>query len=187
MYQKHIEYLHHVTYSASVRRSLDEFYTTLECGETPSTAVAALLMSIFASVAAFQFAVSHKMDLLGIPAEEARLVSLKWTKATFDCLDNSRRAGWPTLEDLQANVTIFFLMYNLEGFSTRSRMGTAHALSIAKDLSLHKIDSPGAKKERESEHVNYVELEIKRRVWWHMAATDWCVNSQETTNGRTNV
>lgn len=173
LYQKHIEYLHHVTYGPRTLAVLIDVYDKLEAGDSPAPGYVALLTSIFASTAALQLAIGAWKDLLGIPSHHVKQACYNWAKATFDCLDTSTRMGSYGLEDLQALVTVFFLMYSLEGFSSRSRTGIGLAISIAKDLGLHRLDCPPAASRRALSLSEKVDLEIKRRVWWHLAATDW--------------
>lgn len=173
VYQEHIEYMHHVTYSPRTVAALDEAYDAIETGGKPRLGVIALLTSIFASSAAFQAAVGDKRDLLGITRSDAEKVCHAWAYTTFTCLDPSTRMGLYSLEDLQALVTIFFLMYNLEGFSARTRTGMGLAIGIARDLGLHRLDYPAMVQHKLLDPGDKVDVEIKRRVWWHIAASDW--------------
>lgn len=173
LYEEHIEYLHHVTYAPRTRAVLVEVYDKLESGDTPNPGYVALLASVFASTSALQLAIGDKRDLLGILPEDAKQTCHYWAKATFDCLDTSTRMGCYGLEDLQAIVTAFFLMYNLEGFSSRSRTGIGLAVAIAKDLGLHRVDCPSMAQHKPLKPNDKIDLEIKRRLWWHLTATDW--------------
>ena len=89
-------------------------------------------------------------------------------KSALDLLDCSRHFGSGCIEDVQASITVFFLIYNLEGFSARARTGVGHGIAIARDLGLHRIDHPTEKKKRD-----LLETEMARRVWWYMCAIDW--------------
>lgn len=168
VYHQHIEYLHHITYRPHVRRALDQVYSAIEQDTRPSHDSAALVLSILASSAALQFALADE-DILGISPDNAYVVCRVWAKGAFDCLDHSRRLGQSSLEGLQAAITVFFLMYNLEGFSSRSRVGVAIGLGQAKDLGLHRVDHSSSA----SDGLCKVDREIRRRIWWHSVATDW--------------
>lgn len=173
VYEENIEFLHHITYGPKTLAALNEVYDSLECNLTPRTGAVALIASICASAAAFQFSVGTKKDLLGIDPSHAETVCHKWAKATYDCLDASERMGLYGLEDLQAMITIFFLMYNLEGFSSRTLSGVSLCIGIARALGLHRVDHLAMTQHGLAEPEDQVELEIKRRIWWHTAATDW--------------
>lgn len=173
VYQEHIEYLHHVTYGPRSLAVLIDVYDKLKAGDSPNPGYVALLTSIFASTTALQMAIGARKDLLGIPSHHVKQACYNWAKATFDCLDTSTRLGSYGLEDLQAIVTVFFLMYSIEGFSSRSRTGIGLAIFIAKDLGLHRLDCPPTTLHRALRPGQKVDLEVKRRVWWHLTATDW--------------
>lgn len=172
VYQRHIEFLHHVTYSPHVYRTLNEVYEIVSSNGTPPPGSVALLLSIFASTAALKFAVGLADEIPDIRTTEAESLCTIWAKAALDCLDYSRRVGRTSMEDLQAMITTFFLMYNLEGFSSRSRSSMGMAISIAKELGLHRVDHSDSRQYYDNV-ADKVELEVKRRVWWHLAATDW--------------
>lgn len=173
VYEEHIEFLHHVTYAPRTRAALDEAYEALEQGEVPSCGAAALLTAIFASATAFQHAIGDKKNLLGVSPDTASRACYKWAKATFDCTETSTRTGRCSIEDFQALITVFFLMYNLEGFSARSRMGIGLAIGIARDLGLHRVDYQITTQPRTLETEHVIAMEVKRRAFWHLTATDW--------------
>jgi hypothetical protein len=95
-----------------------------------------------------------------------------WTTQAFDIMDQSRRTTSPSLEDIQASVILSFLAYNIEGAPARSRSVWSSTLSRARELSLHKVD---AKSSTFSTQDDIIVHEIKRRLWWYLASSDWFV------------
>ncbi|CAM1506034.1 Fc.00g056750.m01.CDS01 [Cosmosporella sp. VM-42] len=97
------------------------------------------------------------------------------SRNALDALDYSRRNTSSTLEDVQAHIFMSFITYHVDGFSARGRILLTTAISIARELRLHRLDaeteSPNA--ENQSNASALIDLEIKRRVFWHLAATDW--------------
>ena len=67
-----------------------------------------------------------------------------------------------------------YMTYHLDGFSPRQRLLSASAATIAKDLRLHRLDADGglSKESGLDAHVA-IDREVKRRVFWHIVATDW--------------
>ena len=65
-------------------------------------------------------------------------------------------------------------MPNLGAIATLRTL-QATVTQTARALGLHQIDSDANKKRRENKLVDWVELEVKRRLWWHVCSTDWCV------------
>lgn len=44
---------------------------------------------------------------------------------------------------------------------------------MCRAMMIHRLDSPSARKKREKETYSVDRLEVQRRVWWHLVATDW--------------
>ena len=189
IYAEHVEYLHHIVLISKVGSQIHALHSYLsdtaysrthnypDTSRVPALAPAALILSIFASAAAclaeirpFALAKSPSLSILSIP--EAKICSIQWTKAAFECLEQSRHIGSGSMEDVQATVTVFFLMYNLEGFTARTRTGFGHGFAVARDLGLHRLDFALDRQHRGTER-DPVETEIARRVWWHLVASDW--------------
>lgn len=183
IYAQYVDYLHHIVLLTKLRSQIYHLYDCLSHSaqlQPPTNsklAPAALITSIFASAAASIaeirtrsndkiLTVSPALSLMSVA--EARACSILWMKATFDHLDYSRHIGSGCIEDVQAIITVFFLIYNLEGFSARARTGFGQGIAIARDLGLHRIDHPTEKKDRDS-----METEMARRVWWYICGTDW--------------
>jgi hypothetical protein len=173
-YNRHIEYLHHVTYTPWLEDALKETYDAIDAEVEPSVGSVALLLGIFASSCAFFQATSPDQVPRHVSVFEAQRLTTTFLKSALDCLDARSRLATANLEALQAFVTVFFLMYNLEGLSSRARIGVTKAVGIAKDLGLHRLDLevPSSANVVRGSCWN-VEIEIKRRIWWHLVATDW--------------
>ncbi|KAF5980682.1 hypothetical protein FCOIX_4705 [Fusarium coicis] len=45
--------------------------------------------------------------------------------------------------------------------------------NMCREMMIHRLDSPEAQKERDISPANNIELEVQRRVWWNMVASDW--------------
>lgn len=129
-----------------------------------------LLFGAFAGVAGHRSC--HDInDGLFSSRQEAMSICKLWLRHGLDCVSISRRVGAGTLHDVMMCIVLTFLVFNLEGFSVRARSLHASALTISRDLGLHKIDSPMGREENAKD--NHITVEIKRRLWWHVASTDW--------------
>jgi Fungal specific transcription factor domain len=170
-YAKNIDYLQHVLHAPSVRVLLDEVYMHLAERQPVESSHVALLLSIFASTA-YYWTSRNDRDLLFLTLQDANQASLLWSKAALDVLEHSRRTTSGSIEDIQATVILSFLVFNLEGFSAISRSLMSTALIIARDLSLYKVDAHHHERQGHYQDDS-IEIEVKRRVWWHIVATDW--------------
>ena len=92
-------------------------------------------------------------------------------------LEFTPRTSARRLADVQDGIILGFLLFHSEGFSTWARSLFANAVAMARDLLLHKIDAPSSSASGSPSEGNrdLQETEIKRRMWWHVVATDWYV------------
>jgi hypothetical protein len=172
-YVKNIDYLQHVISAPSVRVILDEVYVRVVERRLVESSHVALLLSIFASTA-YYWTSRNDCDLLFLTLQDANQASLLWSKAALDVLEHSRRTTSGSIEEIQATIILSFLIFNLEGFSARSRSLMTTALVTARNLYLHKLDAQH--QEGQGNTMSYcIEAEVKRRIWWHIVATDWSV------------
>ena len=156
-----------VIHEASARALIDDFYACLSNGQLVDPAHAGLILSISATSAYFWNTGASSYCSFPSPAV-ASMRSLAWRKSAFEVLDGSRSIT--SLEDVQARTILSYLIYNTEGLSARSRFLHGGTLAAARDIGLHLVDSP------RSEQVGDAPTrEIKRRLWWHLASTDWLV------------
>ncbi|KIW89032.1 uncharacterized protein Z519_10517 [Cladophialophora bantiana CBS 173.52] len=170
-YFRHIDDLQHVVHVPTVRMTMQNLYSSLEQGLLVIPSEVALLLSILASASALcvYFLGDSRPSF---STSEAAQASSFWTNAALEVIESSRRTIARQLEDVQAAVILGFLLFHSEGFSTRARCLFASTVAMARDLSLHRIDTPG----NVANQQTGLETEIKRRVWWHVAATDWLLS-----------
>ncbi len=177
-YHSNVDHLFRILHIPTIRSYIRTFYLkNNESDEPVSPGQAALLLSIFA-VAAYFYQLVDNSDVATTQHDAIRL-SQVLSRGALDVLDYSRRTTPSTLEDAQASVIMSFVTYHLDGFSARGRFLTTAAISIIRELRLHRLDADNESSTVESETTVQILIlrEIKRRVFWHIAATDWCVVS----------
>ncbi|KAK5057569.1 hypothetical protein LTR84_011569 [Exophiala bonariae] len=151
---------------------MDDIYSHYQDPEQLVSGQLALLLAILASAAAmYQYFVTEVQ--LEASETDALHSSLFWTNSALEMLEISRRTSAGQIEDVQATILLSFLLYHLEGFSVRTRGLFSSALCAARELSLHKIDGPGIRSSEFRAREDPVYLEVKRRIIWHVVATDW--------------
>lgn len=173
-YFKYIDLLQHVVHVPTVRAMIDSVYANLESGLPVAPADVVLLLAILSSASApcSYFAQTSQTT---ISPPDAALASVFWTHSALETLEFTRRTAPRKIQDIQAGIILGFQLFHEEGFSTRARCIFAGAAAMARNLSLHKIDAPSIHKPGSPSRENALEMEVKRRVWWHVAATDWYV------------
>ncbi|KAJ5610648.1 hypothetical protein N7510_007367 [Penicillium lagena] len=174
-YLSDITYLHHVVHRPSVRALVNELYYELHQNKPIKLGQTSLLLAILASTTSFWTV----RDMDGSPfssVEQAHEQSMSWAEAAFEALEYSRRMGCESIEDIQAMLILLFVVCNLVGIQAHARHLLSTAISVARELCLHRIDH-----QHNSEFVNAlppdsVRAEIGRRVWWYLVSTDWQVS-----------
>ncbi|KAI1029053.1 hypothetical protein LB504_012944 [Fusarium proliferatum] len=121
-----------------------------------------------------------------IPILKERLgVFAAYIRMAMDCLEQHRRRADHTLENVQALILLSFGIHHTETFSPRYRVLLAEAIAVCHTLGLHAVDRVSAKRGHSKDDADPVTQEIKRRVWWYLAATDWASSKAEGTSGAT--
>ncbi|KAH0366443.1 hypothetical protein KCU65_g5375, partial [Aureobasidium melanogenum] len=163
---------YHIYHRRTVEVLLDKTYYQIACGHNPGLPQVTLLLSIFASGAYFQASISWPECVFSDP-QIANQLSMNWKQNTLDILDHIERSTTPTtVEQLQATIIMSLMIQNFEGLSKKYWLMHSTSITLAKDLSIHVLDHP-----RRARSKDVVENEVKRRIWWYLATTDWLLGS----------
>ncbi|KAF4633565.1 hypothetical protein G7Y89_g4544 [Cudoniella acicularis] len=172
-YESNVNHLCHILHTPTVRSLIRTSYIRINQNESVLPGQAALLLSIFA-LAAYFYKPLHNSEV-ATTKQDAIHLSKILSRSALDVLDYSRRNTSGTLEDVQAYIFMSFVAYHLDGFSARGRILTTTAISIARELRLHRLDadteSPTAENQTSVRFL--IDREVKRRVFWHITSTDW--------------
>lgn len=174
-YESDVDHLCRILDIPTVRSMLNTCYQRIYQGDHVLSGQAALLLSIF-SVAAYFYRPSNDSKV-ATTKQDAIHLSNVLSRNALDVLDYSRRNTSGTLEDVQASILMSFVTYHLQGYSARGRLLLTMAASIAIELRLHRVDAniESSSSENQLSVRSLIDLEVKRRVFWYIAATDWCV------------
>ncbi|KAF9884825.1 hypothetical protein FE257_001241 [Aspergillus nanangensis] len=163
-------YMFHVIHIPSVQKIVDGIYKSL-CSSNPyDCRHVALLLSILASTA-YMWSPRDIPRGLFTTIDEAHKQAVSWTKSALDLIEHSCRTSNTSLELLQASIITSFLIFNLDGLSSKWRCLFSSTITLAREMSLHQIDKPSSRKV--SGELSVIEKEVGRRIWWHVTATDW--------------
>jgi len=172
-YESNVDYLCRIMHKPTVLSLIKSFYIRINQNESILPSQAALLLSIFA-IAAFFHQPFDNSEIV-TSKQDAIHLSKVFSRGALDVLDYTRRNTSGTLEDVQATILMSFVTYHLDGFSARGRLLSSAAISIARELRLHRLDADTelSSSENETNVLFLIEREVKRRVFWHIASTDW--------------
>ena len=169
-YIRDIDHIHHVVHTPSLPSILDEVYACLSQQGHLNPGSVILLLSIFASSTHCWLQRDCANGLFSASGEANSQAQL-WVKATEDILDIAHRTASVSIAGLQGIIIISFVLGNLEGFSRRCRILCSMGILLARELGLHCLDHPSNAK-----LTNPSEVEMGRRVWWYLVASDWFVS-----------
>ncbi|KAJ5429979.1 transcriptional regulator family: Fungal Specific TF [Penicillium cf. griseofulvum] len=170
-YITEITFLQHVVHIPSVRTMVDELYCDLKERKPVRIGYVSLLLSILASTTSF-WTERDMCNHIFSAVEEAVAQSTQWMRLAMDVVDYSRYKHFESIEDIQAMVIITFVTFNIVGITSHARHMLSTAISVGRELSLHRIDHP-YNSNLDVPSPSSAKAEICRRVWWYLVATDW--------------
>lgn len=174
IYETSVDHFVRILHIPTMISLLGNFYGRLRGGLRVRPSEAALFLSIFAIAAFFSPPPgSHGTNSFLANNDDLLNLSIIFSKAALDVIEYSRRTTSGSIEDVQACILMGFVVYHLDGFSARGRSLSSAAVVIARDLRLHRVDDGDAVPDRDLNTEAMVEREVRRRVWWHITATDW--------------
>lgn len=151
-------------------RNFDKVYDCLESNQSPCYSHVALVATIFGIVA---YITPNRPSSVPFESPEAMACVISWLSLAKEALAAANYRSVPTIETIQSLLLLcLHLLVNVGNLTTfKALMGLI--LHMARSLSLHQVDSPRNKRQRHGVEVDWAELEVKRRIWWHLASTDW--------------
>ncbi|KAH7370091.1 hypothetical protein BKA65DRAFT_602631 [Rhexocercosporidium sp. MPI-PUGE-AT-0058] len=171
-YLDNINWMYHVIHVPTVWKRFDSLYTSIETGQNPDHAHLALIVTLFALSAYF----STEASGLYFKHSESMIYSRRWTILAQEALSATNCLAEPSIETLQSLILISqHMMANIGAIATLRTL-SATIMHTARTMSLHTLDTARNKRQRENSVVDYVDLEVKRRIWWHIVSTDWLLS-----------
>ncbi|KAI5457588.1 hypothetical protein BGZ63DRAFT_363984 [Mariannaea sp. PMI_226] len=175
-YLADISQINNIVHGPSVRKLVAEVYEHPWQGSTPAPVGSIiLLLSILALVTHLWPPEDDKRSLFS-DYREANAQTMLWIKHAFDAIEGCRRKTDVSLECVQGLVILSTTLLSMEGFSSRACATLSRATAISRELGLHRLDH-AISTPRDSQPLTGLKAEIGRRVWWHLAATDWILAS----------
>ncbi|KAF3024753.1 hypothetical protein E8E14_005318 [Neopestalotiopsis sp. 37M] len=174
-YINDISFLCHVLHVPSLPGTIDVIYAQIASQDVVQPGAVTLLLCIIASVTSqWTYRDVKEKGLFDTPAAASQQTS-QWVKLALDVMDHSRRNCKLSLEHVQALVIGACVLCNLEGFASNFRGLLSMAVDIARELGFHSNDRRSNTFTREH-GSDAVEIEMQRRVWWYLTATDWILS-----------
>ncbi|KAF5687182.1 hypothetical protein FDENT_5506 [Fusarium denticulatum] len=188
LFQVYFRYLGHVQniiYEPHANILINNAYDqVVNISATTAPRGLALILSVIA-LATILEPIDEKFTT-AIPILKERLgLFAAYIRMAMDCLEQHRRRADHTLENVQALILLSFGIHHTETFSPRYRVLLAEAIAVSHSLGLHVVDRVSVRRGNFKVDADPITQEIKRRVWWYLAATDWASSKAEGTSGAT--
>jgi hypothetical protein len=152
---------------------MKSLYLQLDQNESLSPSQAAMFLAMF-SISAFFY---HPCPDSHIAPTQQEAVNLSkfWARCALEVLGSRTTDATRSLDSIQAYILLSYTTFHVDGFSARSRQLHINALSIARELMMHRLDGSSDVPSIHQTPRELIQMEVKRRVFWHLVATDWYV------------
>lgn len=167
-YIANVSWVYHIIHSPTVRAQLQGIYTSLNACKLPNLPHLAVVATIISIGAYFKSGLAHGPSTRG----EIKASCQKWAVLAQRALLDAHHNVSPTVETMQANILISQYLPNFAQTNMHASF-IGDLIVAAHILGLHQVDNRRNRKLREQHGVNFIELELKRRIWWHIVSTDW--------------
>jgi hypothetical protein len=152
-------------------RLLKEMYDDLNVQRIPSATQLAFFLGIFAG-SAYVSNSNLKLECSISGRTSSLALAESWHKQAVLLL--TKPPVPPSTQALISLMTLANLCTQIEGFSGSFGILAMSALQMARTMRVHRLDSYHFREERRKNGADMVDIELKRRVWWHIVASDWC-------------
>lgn len=150
---------------------MEQTYRSIENGGASNLSNLLLLYSIFAGAAlAWTPALIGKLNLSRAGIED---IFRDYSGVAISIVENTLNRLSPSMVTLEGLVNLTNVVVNADGFSVKGNLLRVYCQNMARSMDLHRLDTAKATEERLKRGYNVAELEVKRRIWWDMVATDW--------------
>lgn len=152
---------------------MENVYQCFLEGEEPPAADLMLLFSIFAGAALVW--TPRLLEILNATRDEARSAFLAYSRTALCILDHPHGLIQPSTTALVAIGTMAHLVMNTDGFPLKVHMLRHRCFMMSREMDIHRLDTAKSIEERRVKGCDMIDVEVRRRVWWNMVASDWYV------------
>ncbi|KAJ5684179.1 uncharacterized protein N7477_000524 [Penicillium maclennaniae] len=163
-----------VLHIPSTRILMERTYQCLLEGEEPPPADLMLVFAVFAGAALVW--TPQLLEKLNATQWEAKSAFMAYARLALAILDHPRQTLKSSTTALVAIGTMAHLLMNTDGFPLKVHVLRHRCLLMSKDLGIHRLDTAKSREERRLKGCDMIEVEVQRRIWWWMVASDWLLS-----------
>ena len=169
-FTKSVDAMYRVLHVPTTKRLLKDLYSDLNANRLPSTTQLAFFLVIFAG-SAYVSKGDLQIRSINLNGRPPIVLAETWCKQAVLLL--TKPPVPPSTQALQAVSHLVHLCTQIEGFSGSFGVLSMAGIQMAKMMKIHRLDTPRYREERQKNGADMVDIEAKRRVWWHMVSSDW--------------
>ncbi|KAE8137110.1 hypothetical protein BDV38DRAFT_283224 [Aspergillus pseudotamarii] len=159
-----------VLHVPSTKELMEQAYRTMLEGPRLDAARLLLLLSVFAgSMLAWTPQLLNKLNATPTEAQAAFKV---YTRLAISILDYPQPME-PSTTALAAMATLSHMVGNSDGYPYKLPLIRFRCFTMARAMQIHRLDTPKSCEQRKLKGYDPIELEVQRRIWWNMVASDW--------------
>ncbi|CAG8032551.1 unnamed protein product [Penicillium olsonii] len=155
----------------STRSLIEQTYQDMLDNKQPTATTLMLLFSIFSGAALVWS--SSLLEELSVTQAEARSAFHAYSQEALFILEHPTQPLKPSTNALVATCILTHSLANDAGLSVKMRILQVRCFSMAQELRIHRVDTARSQEERRLKGSDMIEIEVQRRVWWNMVASDW--------------
>ncbi|KAE8151667.1 hypothetical protein BDV25DRAFT_138590 [Aspergillus avenaceus] len=157
-----------VLHIPSAKTTVEQTYLAIIYRKNLDMANLLLLLGIFSS--SIRTWTNELLQKLGATPEDAKVAFSAYSRLALDIIDGSLK---PSTTALAAMLTCANAIANSDGFELKTHTIRLRCHLMARAMRVHLLDSQKSREERKRKQCDIIKLEVQRRAWWHMVATDW--------------
>jgi hypothetical protein len=140
-------------------------------GEEPPASDLLLVFGIFAGSALIW--TPRLLEKLATTKVGVKAAFIAYVRTALAVLEHPDQIIQPSTTSLVGMGILGHLLMNTDGFPIKVHLIRHRALLMSRDLQIHRLDTARACEERRIKGCDMIDLEVQRRAWWNMVASDW--------------
>ncbi|OAA58894.1 hypothetical protein LEL_10861 [Akanthomyces lecanii RCEF 1005] len=178
-YTQSVDATYRILHRPTAWNMLDALYHDLNAGRTPSATQLAFFLCIFAG-SVYVSKHDFQFESPSLHGHSQQALAEIWAQQAVQLLTDPPAP--PSVPALQTIVSLAHLCTQMEGLRKNFNVLSAYGIQMARFMKLHRLDSRPSREERRKNGADMVDVEVKRRIWWHMAASDWLMSYNSGPN-----
>ncbi|KAJ5103368.1 hypothetical protein N7532_003897 [Penicillium argentinense] len=163
-----------VLHIPTARNLMEKTYKCMLEGEEPHVADLMLMFAIFAGAALVW--TPRVLEDLNTTKAGAKAAFMAYVRTALAILEHPDQLIQPSTTALVAIGTLGHLLMNTDGFPIKVHLLRHRCLLMSRDMQIHRLDTAQSREERRIKGCDMIDVEVQRRAWWNMVASDWLLS-----------